>query len=64
MVQVFRALPLLQAYPAQQLAAMCREQFYPNVRECLKVEQPCLNACNGRGLCVFGVCKCPPGEGA
>lgn len=51
----------LQELPAAELDAMCKEQFYPKVSECLRFEQPCLNACNRRGLCYHGFCKCFPG---
>ncbi|KAG2482087.1 hypothetical protein HYH03_018962 [Edaphochlamys debaryana] len=39
----------------------CREQGYPDVKECLDPDQNCLNACNRRGVCQAGFCHCKPG---
>lgn len=50
-----------QTYSDADMETMCREQFYPRVIECLRYEQPCLNACNKQGKCHYGVCKCKPG---
>ncbi|GIL44053.1 hypothetical protein Vafri_1620 [Volvox africanus] len=43
------------------LETRCKRQGYESLKECLNKDQSCINACNQRGVCVAGFCRCAPG---
>lgn len=45
--------------PADELLRRCKTHFFSTLEDCLDTRHNlCLNACNGRGACVAGFCRC------